>query len=175
MKIWSVQEAKARFSELLKVCLLEGPQIVTKRGAEAAADGGVAAIAPICPADAQGVVAGRYAAGKAPVAVARRASSATAEVQAVWGKDVQSVFHAYGLGCVPCLECGEGRVVRRSDGSLSANPSMWKGPSDRLAPQAERERNSESAGGNISRVSWISVWNTGNSGINSHAILNALQ
>ena len=36
MKIWSVREAKARFSELLKVCLLEGPQIVTKRGAEAA-------------------------------------------------------------------------------------------------------------------------------------------
>jgi antitoxin Phd len=36
MKIWSVREAKARFSELLKVCLLEGPQIVTKRGVEAA-------------------------------------------------------------------------------------------------------------------------------------------
>ena len=36
MKIWPVQDAKARFSELLKVCLLEGPQIVTKRGAEAA-------------------------------------------------------------------------------------------------------------------------------------------
>ena len=36
MKIWPVQDAKARFSELLKVCLREGPQIVTKRGAEAA-------------------------------------------------------------------------------------------------------------------------------------------
>jgi prevent-host-death family protein len=36
MKTWPVQEAKARFSELLKICLLEGPQIVTKRGAEAA-------------------------------------------------------------------------------------------------------------------------------------------
>jgi antitoxin Phd len=36
MKIWPVQDAKARFSELLEVCLREGPQIVTKRGAEAA-------------------------------------------------------------------------------------------------------------------------------------------
>ena len=85
MKIWSVQEAKARFSELLKVCLLEGPQIVTKRGAEAAADGGVAAIAPICPADARGVAAGRYAAGKSPVAVAWRASPATADAPGLKG------------------------------------------------------------------------------------------
>ena len=36
MKIWPVQDAKARFSELLEVCLREGPQVVTKRGAEAA-------------------------------------------------------------------------------------------------------------------------------------------
>jgi antitoxin Phd len=36
MKIWPVQDAKARFSELLDVCLREGPQLVTKRGAEAA-------------------------------------------------------------------------------------------------------------------------------------------
>ena len=36
MKIWSVQDAKARFSELLDTCLRDGPQIVTKRGAEAA-------------------------------------------------------------------------------------------------------------------------------------------
>jgi antitoxin Phd len=36
MKSWPVQDAKARFSELLDVCLREGPQIVTKRGAEAA-------------------------------------------------------------------------------------------------------------------------------------------
>jgi antitoxin Phd len=36
MKIWPVQDAKARFSELLQTCLREGPQIVTKRGAEAA-------------------------------------------------------------------------------------------------------------------------------------------
>jgi prevent-host-death family protein len=36
MKSWPVQDAKARFSELLEVCLREGPQIVTKRGAEAA-------------------------------------------------------------------------------------------------------------------------------------------
>jgi antitoxin Phd len=33
---WSVQDAKARFSEFLETCLNEGPQIVTKRGAEAA-------------------------------------------------------------------------------------------------------------------------------------------
>ena len=36
MKIWPVQDAKARFSELLETCLKEGPQLVTKRGAEAA-------------------------------------------------------------------------------------------------------------------------------------------
>ncbi len=33
---WPVQDAKARFSELLETCLREGPQIVTRRGAEAA-------------------------------------------------------------------------------------------------------------------------------------------
>ena len=36
MKAWSVQDAKARFSELLETCLREGPQLVTRRGAEAA-------------------------------------------------------------------------------------------------------------------------------------------
>ncbi len=36
MKAWPVQDAKARFSEMLETCLREGPQIVTKRGAEAA-------------------------------------------------------------------------------------------------------------------------------------------
>ncbi len=36
MSIWPVQDAKARFSELLDACLSEGPQLVTKRGAEAA-------------------------------------------------------------------------------------------------------------------------------------------
>ena len=36
MKIWSVQDAKARFSELLETCLREGPQVVSKRGTEAA-------------------------------------------------------------------------------------------------------------------------------------------
>ena len=36
MKFWPVQEAKARFSELLDTCVREGPQIVTKRGAETA-------------------------------------------------------------------------------------------------------------------------------------------
>jgi len=36
MKTWPVQDAKARFSEFLERCLVEGPQIVTKRGAETA-------------------------------------------------------------------------------------------------------------------------------------------
>jgi prevent-host-death family protein len=36
MKSWPVQEAKARFSEFLEKCLTEGPQMVTKHGAEAA-------------------------------------------------------------------------------------------------------------------------------------------
>ncbi len=33
---WPVQEAKARFSELLEKSVKEGPQIVTKRGIETA-------------------------------------------------------------------------------------------------------------------------------------------
>jgi antitoxin Phd len=33
---WPVQDAKARFSEFLDTCLSEGPQIVTRRGEEAA-------------------------------------------------------------------------------------------------------------------------------------------
>jgi prevent-host-death family protein len=36
MKIWPVQDAKARFSELLETCLKDGPQLVTKRGSDAA-------------------------------------------------------------------------------------------------------------------------------------------
>ncbi len=33
---WQVQEAKARFSEMLEKSQVEGPQIVTKRGVETA-------------------------------------------------------------------------------------------------------------------------------------------
>jgi antitoxin Phd len=33
---WPVQDAKARFSEFLEASLSEGPQIVTRRGVEAA-------------------------------------------------------------------------------------------------------------------------------------------
>ena len=36
MKVWPVQDAKARFSEFLDACLAEGPQMVTRRGTEAA-------------------------------------------------------------------------------------------------------------------------------------------
>lgn len=36
MSSWPVQDAKARFSELLDTCLRDGPQIVTRRGTEAA-------------------------------------------------------------------------------------------------------------------------------------------
>ena len=35
-KTWQAQDAKARFSEFLEASLAEGPQIVTKRGVEAA-------------------------------------------------------------------------------------------------------------------------------------------
>ena len=35
-RTWPVQDAKARFSELLETSLSEGPQIVSKRGVEAA-------------------------------------------------------------------------------------------------------------------------------------------
>ena len=34
--IWQVQDAKARFSEMLETSLAEGPQIVTRRGVETA-------------------------------------------------------------------------------------------------------------------------------------------
>lgn len=36
MKSWPVQDAKSRFSEMLETCLKEGPQMVTRRGADAA-------------------------------------------------------------------------------------------------------------------------------------------
>ena len=36
MQSWQMQDAKARFSEFLETCLAEGPQLVTRRGAEAA-------------------------------------------------------------------------------------------------------------------------------------------
>lgn len=36
MHVWPVQDAKARFSEFLDACVAEGPQMVTRRGAEAA-------------------------------------------------------------------------------------------------------------------------------------------
>ena len=32
MRQWPVQDAKARFSELLETCLAEGPQMVSRRG-----------------------------------------------------------------------------------------------------------------------------------------------
>ncbi len=36
MKTWPEQDAKARFSEFLGASLTEGPQVVTRRGVEAA-------------------------------------------------------------------------------------------------------------------------------------------
>jgi antitoxin Phd len=36
MQSWPVQDAKARFSEFLDACLASGPQLVTRRGSEAA-------------------------------------------------------------------------------------------------------------------------------------------
>jgi prevent-host-death family protein len=36
MHAWPIQDAKARFSECLNACLAEGPQMITKRGAETA-------------------------------------------------------------------------------------------------------------------------------------------
>lgn len=36
MQTWPVQDAKARFSEFLETCLIDGPQMVTRRGTEAA-------------------------------------------------------------------------------------------------------------------------------------------
>jgi prevent-host-death family protein len=36
MRTWPVQDAKARFSELLEACIVDGPQMVSRRGAETA-------------------------------------------------------------------------------------------------------------------------------------------
>ena len=36
MHTWSVQDAKAKFSELLDCCTVEGSQLITKRGLETA-------------------------------------------------------------------------------------------------------------------------------------------
>jgi antitoxin Phd len=36
VKTWPVQDARARFSEMLDACLKRGAQLVTKRGTEAA-------------------------------------------------------------------------------------------------------------------------------------------
>jgi len=36
MSHWQVQDAKARFSEMLDICLEQGPQVVTRRGTDAA-------------------------------------------------------------------------------------------------------------------------------------------
>jgi prevent-host-death family protein len=36
MAVWPVQDAKVRFSELLETAQREGPQVVTRRGREAA-------------------------------------------------------------------------------------------------------------------------------------------
>ena len=36
MQTWAIQDAKARFSEFLEACMVDGPQLVTKRGSEAA-------------------------------------------------------------------------------------------------------------------------------------------
>jgi prevent-host-death family protein len=36
MQTWHIQDAKARFSEFLNTCVNNGPQLVTKRGVEAA-------------------------------------------------------------------------------------------------------------------------------------------
>jgi len=36
MNIWPVQEAKARFSEFLNACMADGPQVVSRRGTQAA-------------------------------------------------------------------------------------------------------------------------------------------
>jgi prevent-host-death family protein len=35
-KVWQVQDAKARFSEFLDASITQGPQIVSRRGVEAA-------------------------------------------------------------------------------------------------------------------------------------------
>ena len=36
MPAWQVQDAKARFSEMLDNCLNEGPQVISRRGVDAA-------------------------------------------------------------------------------------------------------------------------------------------
>ena len=38
--VWQVQDAKARFSEMLETSLAEGPQVVTRRGVDCRCDPG---------------------------------------------------------------------------------------------------------------------------------------
>ncbi len=35
MRSWSLQDAKARFSELVRICMQDGPQLVTRHGRKA--------------------------------------------------------------------------------------------------------------------------------------------
>jgi antitoxin Phd len=36
VRVWPIQEAQTRFNELLDACQSDGPQLITRRGAEAA-------------------------------------------------------------------------------------------------------------------------------------------
>ena len=36
MRAWPVQDARAKFSEMLEACLEQGPQLVTRRGSDVA-------------------------------------------------------------------------------------------------------------------------------------------
>ena len=36
MQAWTIQDARARFNEMLQACTVNGPQMITKRGIEAA-------------------------------------------------------------------------------------------------------------------------------------------
>ena len=63
MSSWQVQDAKARFSELLEKVLKDGPQVVTRRGIRAAVSGtggGMGTIATKGSPISEGVALGIY-------------------------------------------------------------------------------------------------------------------
>ena len=73
--VWQVQDAKARFSELLETSLAEGPQIVSKRGVEIAVLVPIEQVAPVPEndeAEPQGVAARARAAHRRADATASR-------------------------------------------------------------------------------------------------------
>jgi prevent-host-death family protein len=93
MKRWPVQDAKARFSEMLETCLTDGPQMVNRRGEEAAV---------LVPAgEWRHIEAGATDAGIRMIAGVRARHQCrvrTAPAAAAWWRSCQAEFCTGALG-----------------------------------------------------------------------------